>query len=189
VGKPLNLKISNTAAVDWLPAGGLSVHAPVLISSNDAAGKISAAVRNSGELTLEAWISPANILQSGPARIVTVSQDGAQRNFTLGQNGATYEMRFRTTSTSPNGLPALSTRASLDDPTPICGLRNDDHDLAVVYFPAGGTVAIKAKAFARDFNAKWYNPRTGQWSAAVAKAKSKFDAPDEMDWVLLLRTS
>ena len=189
VGKPLNLKISNTAAVDWLPSGGLRVRAPVLIASTDAAGKISAATRESGVLAVEAWISPANIIQSGPARILTVSQDGAQRNFTLGQDGATYEMRFRTTSTSANGLPALSTRASLDVPTPICGLRNDHHDLAVVYLPAGGTVAIKPNAFAHDFTAKWYNPRAGQWHAAAVNAKGTFAAPDELDWVLLLRAN
>ena len=188
-GKPLNLRISNTSAVDWLPSGGLSVRAPVLIASTGAAGKISAAVRKSGELTLEAWISPANMTQSGPARIVTVSRDTAQRNFTLGQKGSTYEVRFRTTSTSRNGEPALTTQAGQEDFTPICGLRNAKGDLAVVYLPAGGSIAIKPKTLARGFNAKWYNPRTGQWSAAAAKAKSTFAAPDEMDWVLLLRAN
>jgi len=90
-------------------------------------------------------------------------------------------------TTSANGQPALSTRADQGDFTPVCGLINEGRDLAVVYLPTGGSIAIKPKTFAREFNAKWYNPRTSQWSAATAEAKSTFAAPDEMDWVLLLR--
>ena len=52
-------------------------------------------------------------------------------------------MRCRTTSTSRNGEPALTTQASQDDFTPVCGLRNDSRDLAVVYLPVGGSVAIE----------------------------------------------
>ncbi|MHC4398697.1 MAG: apiosidase-like domain-containing protein [Planctomycetota bacterium] len=187
VGKPLDLKISNISAVDWIPSGGLRVQAPVLIASHGAAEKVSTAVRKSGELTLEAWVAPANMAQSGPARIVTLSRDTGQRNFTLGQKGAAYEVRCRTTSTSRNGEPALTTQAAPDGLAPICGLRTDSRDLAVVYLPVGGSVAIKPNAFARDFNAQWYNPRTGEWS--VAKATSRLDAPDEKDWVLLLRAN
>jgi hypothetical protein len=187
VGKPLDLKIGNSSAVDWIPSGGLEVRAPVLIASQGAAEKVSTAVRKSGELTLEAWVAPANRTQSGPARIVTLSRDTGQRNFTLGQKGAAYEMRCRTTSTSPNGEPALTTEAGHDASTPICGLRNDSRDLAVVYLPVGGSVAIKPNAFAGDFKAQWYNPRMGQWSRS--KATGKFDAPDKKDWVLLLRAN
>ena len=64
-------------------------------------------VRRSGSFTLEAWIRPANLSQSGPARIVTLSQDGSNRNFTLGQDEDRFEVRFRTTRTSENGIPSL----------------------------------------------------------------------------------
>ncbi|UCE49840.1 MAG: DUF4038 domain-containing protein, partial [Phycisphaerales bacterium] len=114
-GKPLNLKISDTSAVKWLPSGGLSIHAHSLISSSDPAAKVSKAVRKSHEITIEAWIKPANLTQAGPARIVTVSRDPGQRNFTLGQKNGAYEMRFRTTSTSRNGEPALSTPGGEED--------------------------------------------------------------------------
>jgi len=184
-GKPLDLKIGDPSAVAWIPSGGLRVRAPVLIASQGPAEKVSAAVRKSGELTLEAWVAPANLTQSGPARIVTLSRDTGQRNFTLGQEGGAYEVRFRTTSTSGNGEPALTTEAGYDDSTPICGLRNNSRSLAVVYLPAGGSVTIKPNALARDFRAQWYNPRSGEWS--VARAAGKFDAPDKSDWLLLLR--
>jgi hypothetical protein len=52
-------------------------------------------------------------------------------------------MRFRATSTSSNGEPALSTPGGEDDPVRICWLRNATGDLAVISFPAGGSVSIK----------------------------------------------
>jgi len=65
-------------------------------------------VRDSGQFTLEVWFTSDKVPQSGPARIVTSSKDTGQRNFTLGQDGDRIEVRFRTTKTSENGQPALS---------------------------------------------------------------------------------
>ena len=186
-GKPLNLKISNTSAVRWLTSGGLSINAPALISSSDPASKVVNAIRKSHEITIEAWIKPANVTQTGPARIVTVSSDPGQRNFTLGQKGGAYEMRFRTTSTSRNGEPALSTPGGQDDPKQICGLRNDSGNLTIIYFPAGGSVTVKKGMLVPDLKARWYNPRTGQWTPAKATKGETFSAPDEEDWTLLFQ--
>lgn len=188
-GKPLNLKISDTSAVKWMVSGGLRVNADTLISSNDPALKVIKAVRKSHEITIEAWIKPANVTQTGPARIVTVSKDTGQRNFTLGQKGGAYEMRFRTTSTSRNGEPALSTPGDEDDPKQICGLRNDNGDLAVIYFPAGGSVTVKEGTLVSGLKSRWYNPRTGQWKPAGAGRGNSgtFSAPDEEDWALLFQ--
>ncbi|UCD58827.1 MAG: DUF5060 domain-containing protein, partial [Candidatus Hydrogenedentota bacterium] len=80
---PLNLTIDNDSAVRWLSGGGLLVRSPVLIASQGPAGKIAEAVCKSSEVAVEAWIKPANTTQSGPARIVTVSRDPSNRNFTL----------------------------------------------------------------------------------------------------------
>jgi hypothetical protein len=188
-GKPLNLRISDTSVVKWMVSGGLRVNAPALISSNYSASKVIKAVRKSHEMTIEAWIKPANVTQTGPARIVTVSKDTGQRNFTLGQKGRAYEMRFRTTSTSGNGEPALSTPGGEDDPKQICGLLNDNGDLAIIYFPAGGSVTVKEGKLVSDLKSRWYNPRTGQWKPAGAGRNNSgaFSAPDEEDWALLFQ--
>ena len=116
VGSPLNLTIANTANVTWANEV-LTIDAATLISSGGPASKISTAVAASNALTLEAWIIPANTTQNGPARIVTLSADGYERNVTLGQGvhnstGDRYETRLRTTTTGNNGTnPALQSAA------------------------------------------------------------------------------
>lgn len=184
-GRPLNLRIARTAAVRWLPSGGLGIRAPVLICSDGPGVKISSAIRKSRETTLEAWVKPANSTQTGPARIVTLSKDPGQRNFTLGQKGSAYEMRFRTTSTSPNGEPALATPGGGGGSEQVCGLRNRKGELAVIYLPTGGSVAVRPGALAEGLHARWYNPRTGEWIPASANANNTFAAPDNEDWALL----
>jgi pectate lyase len=108
VGSPLNLTVNDANAVDWIP-GGLNISAPTIASSANEATKLIEAAQASNELTIEAWIRPTHLAQDGPARIVTLSEGQDRRNFTLGQEGATFDFRLRTTTTSDNGLPPLST--------------------------------------------------------------------------------
>ncbi|NJR60056.1 MAG: LamG domain-containing protein [Cyanobacteria bacterium CRU_2_1] len=109
VREPLNLTITNTSAIRWNPGGGLVVNSPTLIRSNTKAEKVIELCRKTHEITIEAWIKPAIADQRGPARIVTLSSDTNNRNFTLGhdrtsgQDGNGYIVRLRTTSTSLNG--------------------------------------------------------------------------------------
>ncbi|UCG56698.1 MAG: DUF4038 domain-containing protein [Phycisphaerales bacterium] len=185
--EPLDLEIQNPSAVKWLNDGGLQVLSPVLIASQGPATKINDAVRKSEAITIEAWIKPANTTQSGPARIVTVSRDPGSRNFTLGQKAGAFEVRFRTTSTSPNGEPALSSPGGDDAMPQVCGLRSPDGDLAVLYFASGGQARVTPDALSGETNARWYNPRDGKWAAAHESQARTFAAPDEDDWVLLLQ--
>jgi hypothetical protein len=69
---------------------------------------LTAALRKAKALTIEAWLQPANTKQEGPARIITLSLDSLNRNFTLGQEGGKYDARLRTPQTSANGIPSLS---------------------------------------------------------------------------------
>jgi hypothetical protein len=163
------------------------IRSPVLICSQKPAVKIFNAVSKSGEITIEAWIKPANTTQAGPARIVTVSKDTGSRNFTLGQKAGAYEVRFRTTSTSPNGEPALSSGGGDETMPLICGLRSSGKDLAVLYFAAGGQANIKPAVFDKEMKARWYNPRDGKWMDAGSAQAGTFTAPDENEWVLLLQ--
>ncbi|MCH8828410.1 MAG: hypothetical protein IID45_02415, partial [Planctomycetes bacterium] len=107
VGKPLDLRIGNVKAVRRFK-GSLQVRAKTLIRSDKAAAKITDAIRRTGEITIEAWIQPARTAQTGPARMFTLSKNAGERNFTLGQDEDRFEMRLRTTGTSKNGVPALS---------------------------------------------------------------------------------
>jgi uncharacterized repeat protein (TIGR01451 family) len=114
-GAPLDLEISDGSAVSWIPGGGLIVNSATLIASVGPATKVIAACQGSNEITIEAWVKPANTTQEGPARIVTLSSDLYNRNFTLGQGlwggrpGARYDVRLRTTATDDSGLPSLTT--------------------------------------------------------------------------------
>lgn len=107
VGTPLNLNISGSG-VGWISGGGLSVNSPALVASAGSATKVIAASRATDEITIEAWVKPANLAQDGPARIVTLSVDTLNRNFTLGQDDNTYDVRLRTTATDDNGKPSLA---------------------------------------------------------------------------------
>jgi hypothetical protein len=109
-GEPINLSIADTKAVEW-GKDGLTVGqdgATTLIASDSAARRLIEAVKKSNAATLEAWITTADIDQSGPARILTLSDGASARNFTLGQDSGKYDVRFRSSRTSGNGLPSVS---------------------------------------------------------------------------------
>ncbi len=113
-GTPLNLTIADPANTTWTP-GALTINTPTIISSPTAATKINTAIETSNELTIEAWITPTNLTQSGPARITTLSSSSNRRNATLGQGGTgskpgdRYDIRLRTTNTNNNGTPSTAT--------------------------------------------------------------------------------
>lgn len=119
-GEPLHLDASEADGIQWSDGGGLMVEGGAMLASEGAATKVIQACQSTGELTVEAWIVPADERQTGPARIVTFSGDTLTRNFTLGQDhsldqsgmasgGGYFIVRMRTTRTDENGEPALRT--------------------------------------------------------------------------------
>lgn len=102
-GEALDLTIVNPGAVAWIPGGGCSVNIATRMESAVPAAKIITACTNSNQITMEAWVKPANITQTGPARIATLSTDNTRRNFTLGQFENMYVARLRTTMTGDDG--------------------------------------------------------------------------------------
>ncbi len=109
VGTPVNLKIANLNNVIRKP-GLLDVKKKTLIRSVKPANRITESIRKSNECSLEVWLRTATMQQKGPARIVTLSRNSGERNFTLGQENSKIEVRFRTTKTSTNGIPSVSTK-------------------------------------------------------------------------------
>jgi len=186
-GKPLNLKIDNMEAVEWISGGGLLVKSPVLISSVNSATKIISACKKENSITIEAWIKPANTTQDGPARIVSISQNANNRNFTLGQNGKIYDVRFRTTSTTANGLPSLSPG---DDEAVrhLSASCSENGDLAVIYVPVGGEFTVELSVLNKRCKGEWFNPRTGKKTPAKKLQSNVYRTPDDQDWLLLFQS-
>jgi hypothetical protein len=122
VAPAINLELEGN--VEWMTAYGVQINpadggldAGRVRSESAPASKlydmIASPQTGTGQYTVEAWITNANITQEGPARIVTYSQSGGRRNFTLGQEQYQYSFRNRavidTESNELNGLPALET--------------------------------------------------------------------------------
>ncbi|TWT58175.1 Planctomycete cytochrome C [Thalassoglobus neptunius] len=91
--------------------GSIVFHRPTALIVEGGNKQLARMVRRTNGLTLEAWLRPDNTKQSGPARIFSFSRDSSNRNFTLGQDGDKYDVRMRTTQTSSNGLPSLTSKS------------------------------------------------------------------------------
>ena len=63
-----------------------------------------AACQQNNQLTLECLVTTENLDQSGPARIISFSNDATHRNFTFGQDGSSFAVRIRTPRTGTNAL-------------------------------------------------------------------------------------
>ncbi len=70
-------------------------------------------IQSTGQFTIEVCMTPGNLKQAGPARIVTLSKDSGERNFTLSQDVDRLDFRLRTTKTNSNGVPSLATPSVL----------------------------------------------------------------------------
>lgn len=113
VGEPLDLEIQSDSYA-WTPTG-LVLQADGIVAPVGSSSKIRLAAQATHELTVEAWVTPAESLQYGPARVVTYSLDTSYRNFTVGQGtdddpaaNTGWTARLRTTQKSENGIPDLT---------------------------------------------------------------------------------
>ncbi len=106
VGEPLDLTISDPAGVDW-GDDTLTINDSnpgLKITSGEPATKLFNNLTPTNEITMEAWVTPSNTTQSGPARIMSYSVDTGNRNFTMGQDADSYQIRLRTPVTGNNGI-------------------------------------------------------------------------------------
>lgn len=108
VGAPIDLEIDDINDVRR-SEGTLQIIRKVGIRSQRPPSRLNAAIKRSGEITIEAWLQSSTLEQSGPARIVSLSKGSSDRNATLGQDGEAFDVRFRTSKTNRNGLPSLAT--------------------------------------------------------------------------------
>jgi hypothetical protein len=70
----------------------------------------------------------------------------------------------------------------------IVAARSEDGDLAVLYLPQGGTVALDAGRLAPGLRPTWVNPRDGSRQEGPALSpEGQLQAPDGQDWLLVLQ--
>jgi len=69
----------------------------------------------------------------------------------------------------------------------ISAAKSGKGDLAVFYLPAGGEVSFSPDQLVKDVRAEWFDPRTAQRFPADSTTPGRYSAPDDQDWVLLVR--
>ena len=180
----LDLHIEDNGAAVWVE-DGLEIEDSLLIATENPAERLQAAVDGSNAFTLEAWITPSQESQTGPARIVTMSEGPSSRNFTLGQTGNFYEMRLRTTGTTANGVPALQTGDDAD--ASIAAARSLEGTRAAIFVSHGSTLSVDWEQLAEGLQAEWFNPLTAERQPATAQEGHRFQPPSAEDWLLILK--
>jgi ELWxxDGT repeat protein len=119
VGSALNLKVKSPSAVRWR-TGGLEVVGYTTIATPLRAKKLIDAAKASDQLTVEAWVTPAEVEQFS-ARILTISSNATVRNLTVAQgvfdqsDPSKASFRLRTSSTAGSGKDLRSPTGTLQN--------------------------------------------------------------------------
>ena len=100
VGADIMLNLEGT---EWAAEGGLRNISGKGQASLTDSQKLFNLLSGGNQFSVEAWVQPENLDQTGPARIVSYSIDTGRRNFTLGQRTVQYISRVQTLETGPNG--------------------------------------------------------------------------------------
>jgi hypothetical protein len=95
--------------ISWVTGWGIQINSGRAQASTTTSKKLAQLIGATGELTLEAWVVPANVVQEGPAAIVSYAGSSTERNVTLGQSQYNYDFLLRSAATDFAGMPALST--------------------------------------------------------------------------------
>ena len=66
-----------------------------------------AGLQATNQSTMEVWVEPANITQSGPARMVSIGADTSFQNYVLGQLGDEVQVRLLHTGKDSQAKPRL----------------------------------------------------------------------------------
>ena len=103
--------LSFSGDVTWFGGWGITINDGKAQGSTSASKKLHDLIKATGEYSIEAWVVPANVTQE-MARIVSYSAGDTARNFTLQQTLYDYDFLHRSTETSLNGDPQLSTPAA-----------------------------------------------------------------------------
>jgi hypothetical protein len=102
--RPFNFDL-NCNNAKWLKTkNGIQFNQKGQVISTESTSGLYQMLTEGNGLTLEVWISTYDIIQDGPARILSYSIDTHLRNFTLAQSKDKLVMRLRTEITDQNGI-------------------------------------------------------------------------------------
>ena len=136
-----DLELDNLITNEWVPGGGVKITGPSVITSPDVAEKVFVNCVQANAVSLEAWVEPATITQTGT--IFTYSKQG-ERNVTLSANNARYRGAVRTSDPDPqntNGrIETIETKDNIAAPTIQHVVYTRDQSGATIY--VDGAVAI-----------------------------------------------
>ena len=90
--------------LDWSSVDGITISRSVILRTGGSAVRLTDKIRSLEAFTVEAWVRPANLVQAGPARLVSISSSPAFRNFTLGQLDTFLVFRVRNRVNGLNGI-------------------------------------------------------------------------------------
>ena len=93
--------------------GSVELIGPTTVRSKSAPAKIADMVRISGELTVEAWLTPTHPNQTEPATAISISNGTDQRNLIVEQLDGRFRVRFRTSRTGRNAGQGISTASGV----------------------------------------------------------------------------
>ncbi len=102
------LDLTLSGSVDWFGGWGLNFSGGKAQALPVPSAKLSTAIQATGEYSIEAWVTPGNVVQED-TRIVSYSGSDTTRNFNLGQTMYNYDSFNRTSTSDANGNPQLST--------------------------------------------------------------------------------
>jgi hypothetical protein len=94
--------------VQWFGGWGLNFAGGKAQATTGSSAKLKNLILSTGEYSIEAWVAPGNVVQED-MRIVSYSASLTNRNFNLGQTMYDYDFFTRSSVSTANGDPALST--------------------------------------------------------------------------------
>ena len=110
VDPPVDLTLEpENGSPAWV-ADGLAFTGGGIAHALGSATKIRTGCQATGELSVEAWVTAAQVSQQGPARLVTLSANISTRSFTMGHTlnlalEPVWIARLSTSTSDPNGGP------------------------------------------------------------------------------------
>ena len=107
VGTPMGLTLSGD--VSWATDGNGLVFSNGQVQSSGAATKLIDALQSTNQGTIEVWITPANLIQTGPARILSIGGDTTKQNLIVGQQSNDLAIRLLHTGKDHKAKPRLET--------------------------------------------------------------------------------
>ncbi|NBC21924.1 MAG: SDR family oxidoreductase, partial [Gammaproteobacteria bacterium] len=131
---------------EWVGGWGVSFTEGKAQASTTSSAKLYDLITATGEFSIEAWVAPANVVQDGPARIVTYSGGSMSRNFMLGQTLYQYDALLRHDETDQNGEPRLSTNPDDED------LQATLQHVVMTYDPVNGRRVFVNGQFTEDLD-------------------------------------